>query len=196
MAETPVPGRNVGGRQGASVTGDTVSAWFVREIMPHEAGLMNYLQHNWRNASDIADLRQEVYARVYEAASERIPDNPKHFLLTCARNLLIDLVRREQVVPIEPVADLESLSIAADAPEPDRSVMARDELRRLKTVLEGLPERAREAVMLAYFDGLSGKEIAQRMGVTKSTASKHLTNGMRILTDLFYGENKDRGAKS
>jgi RNA polymerase sigma factor (sigma-70 family) len=197
MAETPVSGRNVGGsnRRGTAVTDDAVSAWFVAEIMPLEASLMNYLQHNWRNASDIADLRQEVYARVFEAAQDRVPDNPKHFLLACARNLLIDLVRREQVVPIEAIADIEGLNVATDAPQPDRSTIAREELRQLKGVLGALPARAREAITLAYFEGLTGKEIAARMGVTKSTASKHLAHGMHILTDLLHGLSADRGAK-
>lgn len=207
MAETPAEGRNVRGqnrqhaaglreaeaslRQRQAVTDDAVSAWFVREIMPHEASLMNYLQHNWRNKTDIVDMRQEVYARVFEAARERLPDNPKHFLLTCARNLLIDLVRRDNVVPIEAVADLEGLNIATDAPEPDRSTIAREEVRQLRTVLEGLPPRAREAITLAYFEGLSGKEIAARMGVSKSTVSKHLANGMHILTDLLHRASAD-----
>jgi RNA polymerase sigma factor (sigma-70 family) len=198
MSEIPAAGRNVGGQdgQGMAVTSDAVSAWFIREILPLEASLMSYLRHNWGNASDLVDLRQEVYVRILQAARERIPDNPRRFLLACARNLLIDLVRREQVVPIEAMADLEGLNIAADEPEPDRLVMAREELRRLQTALERLPARAREAIMLAYFDGLTGKEVAQRMGVTQSTASLHLANGALILADILHNVPGDRGAKS
>lgn len=197
MAEIPAAGRNLGGRysQVTVVTGDAASAWFVREILPLEASLMSYLRHNWRNASDLPDLRQEIYARVFEAAQERIPDNPRRFLFTCARNLLINLGRREQVVPIEAVADLEELNVATDAPEPDRSVMAREELRRLQAALEQLPTRAREAITLAYFVGLSGKEIAERMGVSQSTASLHLSNGAMALADILYGTDKG-GTKS
>lgn len=194
MAETPITGREVGGpiHQRLAVTDDAVSAWFVREILPLEPSLMNYLRHNWRNASDLVDLRQEVYVRVLQAARERIPDNPKRFLLACARNHLINLVRREQIVPIEAIADLETLGVAADAPEPDRSVIAREELRRVMAVLGRLPARAREAITLAYFDGLSGKEVAKRMGVTKSTASQHLANGALILMDILYGDRSSR----
>lgn len=196
MAETPITGRDVGGpyRQGTAVTDDDVSAWFIREILPLEPSLMNYLRHNWRNASELVDLRQEVYVRVLQAAREHVPENPKRFLIACARNHLINLVRREQIVPIEAIADLETLGIAADAPEPDRSVIAREELRRVMTVLGRLPARAREAITLAYFDGLSGKEVAKRMGVTKSTASQHLANGALILMDILYGG--DRSARS
>ncbi len=182
-------------RKGRTVTGDAVSDWFVREILPLEASLMHYLQQNWRNASDFVDLRQEVYVRVLRAARERIPDNPHRFLLTCARNLLINLVRREQIVPIEAVADLEALGVAIDSPQPDRAVMAREELRRLQAALDRLPARARQAVELAYLENLSGNEIAARMGVTKSAASKHLAKGVLILTNILYGTPDDRSTK-
>jgi RNA polymerase sigma factor (sigma-70 family) len=198
MAETPASGRNFGGqnRQGTAVTDDIVSAWFIREIVPLEANLMRYLQHNWRNASDLPDLRQEVYARVFEAARERIPDNAEHFLFVCARNLLIDYVRREQVVPMETFADLDALGIASGTPEPDRLVIEREELRRLEAAFEQLPARTREAVTLAYLQGLSGKEIAKRMGVTQSRVSHYLGDGALILADILYGASADRSPKS
>jgi RNA polymerase sigma factor (sigma-70 family) len=197
MAERPAARRNFGGqnRQGALVTSDAASAWFIREIVPLEANLMHYLQHNWRNASDLPDLRQEVYARVLQAARERIPENPEHFLFVCARNLLIDLVRREQVVPMETFADIDVLGIASDAPEPDREVMEREDYRRLEAALEKLPARTREAIALAYFEGLSRTEIARRMGVSQQAASQFVAKGALILGEILYGAPRERGPK-
>ncbi len=77
---------------------------------------MQFLEHNWRNQADIADLRQDVYERVCEAAQESAPDHPKAFLFKTARNLLVDRVRRSQVVPIDVTSDFEALGIAFDAP--------------------------------------------------------------------------------
>jgi RNA polymerase sigma-70 factor (ECF subfamily) len=198
MADTPTTGRNGNDLpgQGASMSTDKVSAWFVREILPLEAILMHFLQHNWQNRADIADLRQDVYARVFEAAQKQIPDNAKRFLLATARNLLIDRVRREQVVPIDVIADVDSLGVAIDTLSPDRTVMAREELRRLQVALDRLPPRCREAIVLAYVEGLNGQEIASRMGITKFTVSEHLSNGLRALTDMLYGEPIDRGRTS
>jgi RNA polymerase sigma factor (sigma-70 family) len=198
MAERPASGRSFGGqnRQGTSVTDDAVSAWFIREILPFEANLMHYLQHNWRNASDIPDLRQEVYVRVFEAAQEHIPDNPKNFLFVCARNLLIDRVRREHVVPMETFADFDALGVAADAPEPDRLLIERENIRRLEAALEQLPPRTREAIALAYFEGLSRTEIARRMGVADRVASRFVARGIVILADILHSAPNDRSAKS
>src|SRR6185437_8887728 len=72
----------------------------------------------------------DVYIRVYEAACRQIPEQTKPFVFTTARNLLISRVRKRQVIPIEAVADLDALGIAMDSPGPDRSAIARDELRR------------------------------------------------------------------
>ena len=177
---------------GLTVTVDAASAWFVREIVPLETKLMHYLQHNWRNASDIPDLRQEVYARVFEAARERIPDNPRHFLLVCARNLLIDQVRRDQVVPMETFSDFDALGLASEAPEPDSMVMKRDEIRRLQAALEHLPPRTREAVVLAC-EGLTATEIARRMGVAQPTASRFLAKGTLALANILYGRTPGSG---
>ena len=198
MSEKPAAGRDIGGqdREGVVVTDDPVSTWFVREILPLEAILMHYLRTNWRNASEVPDLRQEVYARVLGAARERVPDNPKRFLLASARNLLIDLVRHEQVVPMESFADFEAFDIAADAPEPDRAVIEKEELRRVKDALSHLPPRTREAIELAYFENLSCTEIAKRLGVTQPMASKFIAKGTLTLGRILYGSETEGRAKS
>ena len=162
--------------------------WFGREVLPLEASLMQYLEHNWRNASDIADLRQEVYIRVYTAALKATPEHTRQFVFTTARNLLIDRVRHEQVIPIEAAADMEALDIAVEAPGPDRIVGARDELRRLQAALDRLTPRCREAVVLGRIQGLSKPEIAARMGIAEISVGQYLTEGIYALADILYGE--------
>lgn len=165
-----------------------LEAWFIAEVLPLEAILMQYLRNHWRDPSEIDDLRQEVYIRVCEAARREIPDPAKPFVLGTARNLIIDRIRRQQIVAIEKVADLDALGLAADYPGPDRSVMARDELRRLQQAIDRLPPRCREAVVLCKVEGLTGKQIAQRMGISEATVSEHIDKGMCALADMLYGE--------
>lgn len=167
-----------------------LEAWFIREVLPLEAALMRYLQHNWRNKSEIADLRQEVYTRICEAAQKEIPHPPaKPFVFAVARNLLADRIRRDQIVSIEAVADLEALNVALDQPGPDRNTIARDQLRRVQSALDRLPPRCREAVVMKKIDGLSVREIAQRMGISENTVDAHLTAGVRALADMLYGDD-------
>ncbi|HVZ69380.1 MAG TPA: sigma factor, partial [Rhizomicrobium sp.] len=99
--------------EGEGMNASDLDAWFVREVLPLEAALMQFLRRSWRNRADVDDLCQEVYVRVYEAAKERIPDPARPFVFTTARNLIINRVRREQIVPIETLGDLDALNIAA-----------------------------------------------------------------------------------
>jgi RNA polymerase sigma-70 factor (ECF subfamily) len=193
MSKTPDSHRETEALRDASAGMNTagVKAWFVREVLPLETALMQYLHHNLGKSGDAADLRQDVYVRVCEAAARQRPDPVRPFVFTIARNLLIDRMRREQVVPIDAVSDLEALNIAIDAPGPERAVAARDELRRLQIALDRLSPRCREVVVLARIEGLTGREIAARLGITESAVSQQLDNGMRALADVLYGEPAD-----
>jgi RNA polymerase sigma-70 factor (ECF subfamily) len=176
-------------------TADAVSradAWFKREIVPLEGSLMRFLQYNWRNESEALDFRQEIYVRVYEAAKKQFPESPKQFLFTTARNLLTDRMRQARVVPLDTSTNLDTVEIEGEAPGPDRIVMARDELRRVQTALDQIQPRWREAIILGRIEGLSRKEIAQRMGVSDGTVAQYLTHGICALVDLLYLHSSDR----
>jgi RNA polymerase sigma factor (sigma-70 family) len=194
MADTPDDNRE-GALWRSTGVADPASAlkeWFVREVLPLEAALVQYLQHSCRDANEVADLRQDVYVRVYEAARKQIPRPARPFVFTVARNLLINRVRRERIVTIESVVDLDALDVAIDTPGPDRSAIAREELRRLQIAIDHLPPRCREAVVLGRIEGLSGQEIAQRMGISEAAVSKHLATGMFALANILYGERPEK----
>lgn len=190
MAGTQDTDRDGAGRTGVGliVTPAEVNDWFVREILPLEAELTRFLQQNWRNRSDIDDLCQDIYARTYESAQHGIPKSARAFVFTVARNLLIDRIRAAQIVPIDTIADLESLTVASDLPLPDQRVAARQELRRLQAALDRLPPRCREAVVLRKIQGLSVREVAEHMGVSVKTVDRHLSEGACYLADFIYGE--------
>ena len=177
---------------GKAVKAPELKAWFVREVLPLEAALMQFFRRSWRNESDIDDLCQDVYARVCEAAHEKIPNPAKPFVFAIARNLMIDRLRHENVISIEAVADPEIFAAAADRPGAERSIIAREELYSLQAALDELPPRCREAVVMKKIEGLSRREIAVRMGIAEKTVKRHLANGMLALASALYGEFADR----
>jgi RNA polymerase sigma-70 factor (ECF subfamily) len=183
------------GRTEAGMSQSEVDAWFVREVLPLEASLMQYLAHNWENKSEIPDLRQEIYARVCEAARHQFPHSARSFLFATARNFLIDLVRHSRVVQIEAMADLETLDIASDQPGPEREVSAREELRAVHAAIRRLPPRCQETVVLRKVEGLSLREISVRMNISEKTVERHLTEGLRSLADVLFGETKPRAGQ-
>jgi len=169
--------------------------WFLREVLPLEAALTRYLRHNWQDRAMVADLLQEIYVRVYEAAQKKLPDSTKSFVFATAHNLLIDRVRREKVIPIEAVDNLEALGIAAETPGPEAQTSARDELRRVQAALDQLPPRARQVFVLFHVDGLAPRQIATRMGISEKTVSWHLNEGVNGLANVLYGAAPAKGGK-
>lgn len=197
MGDRPEAGQECAGadRAGASMSQSDADGWFVREVLPLEASLMQYLARNWENKSDLPDLRQEVYARVCQAAQSQIPNSAKSFLFATARNFLIDLVRHSRVVQIEAMADLEALDIASDQPSPEREVSAREELRAVHAAIRRLPPRCQQSVVLRKVEGLSLREIGVRMNISEKTVERHLTDGLRALADVLFGETKPRAGQ-
>lgn len=180
-------------RSDALMAASDVKDWFVREVLPLEAMLLHFLHRNWRNQADIEDLRQDVYAQVLRAAKEKIPESAKPFIMVTARNLLIDRVRREQIVPIDAATDLDAIDVVADVPGPDRVVAARDTLRKLQAALDHLPPRCREVVVLRRIEGLTRNEIALRLGITEKTVADHITRGMCAIANELFGDLSGAG---
>jgi RNA polymerase sigma factor (sigma-70 family) len=196
MAETPEANNERPNLAGGTMLAPDMEAWFVREVLPLEPALVQFLHHNWRNTSDIEDLLQDVYVRICESAHKELPGATKPFVFATARHMLIDRVRRAHIVPIEAVADLDAIGVALDEPGPDRNVIARDELRQLQGALDRLSPRCREAVVLKRIEGLSRREIAARMGIAEDTVSEYLANGMLALADMLYGVPPDPRSKT
>jgi len=183
--------------QGQAMTDAPVDmhAWFLREVLPLEAALTQFLRHHSHGKTSIADLLQEIYVRVYQSAKISMPKSTKSFVFTTAHNLLVDRVRREKVIPIEAVEDLEALGVAAESPGPEAQVAARDELRHLQGALDQIAPRAREVFLLHHVDGMSPREIAVRLDLSENTVRWHLTDGIRSITDILYGEQSNRRKK-
>jgi RNA polymerase sigma-70 factor (ECF subfamily) len=193
LAETQDIRRQGGKPEDAAqmVPAPEVELWFVREVLPLEASLMQFLRSSYRNSSEAADLRQDIYAQLIAAAQKQIPDPTKPFVFAVAHNILVDRMRRDRVIAMDVISDMEKLGLASDAPPSDRIVIARDELRRLREAIDQLPPRSREAVTMARIEGLSGREIAARLNLDETTVSRHLKKGIQQLVDILYGSAPD-----
>jgi RNA polymerase sigma-70 factor (ECF subfamily) len=168
---------------------DSVDAWFKREILAHEAALLRYLKRVWPRKDEVCDLRQEIYARVYEAATKLRPTSARPFLFAIARHLLADRVRRERIVSIEAVGDIEALNVSIDEISTEQRVSARQELKLLARALDLLPPKCRKVIWMRRVEGLSQKEVAERLGVTVKAIEQHVSKGGRLLAEyMLAGE--------
>ena len=169
---------------------DKVDNWFSSEVLPLEPALMRLLRRHWRYPDEHADLRQDIYIRVYEASMrDGVPESTVAFVFTCARNLLVDRARRAQAVSFDAFADLEELP---EQPEsdftPEQFASARQELRLLQLALDDLPPRCREVIVMRKIEGLSQNEIAERLGIAVGTVEKQITRGIRALAETLFAQ--------
>jgi len=175
---------------------NSIDQWFVTEVLPLEPALMRYLRRNWYDRSEISDLRQETYLKLYEAAKRQRPVPVKPFLFAIARHLIIDKLRHKNVVPIDPIADMEWLNVYDVEPGPEQRVAARQDLRQLEAALDELPPRSRQALLLRRVHGYSQQEIAAEMGIRVETVESHIAKAVRMLGDIVPNRRQSLIAKA
>lgn len=161
--------------------------WFAREILAHEAALVRYLARTWPHRGDLHDLRQETYMRVYEAAKRTRPHSPKSFLFATARHLMADRIRRNRIVSMQAVGDLDALNVPVEEVSPEQQAHTRQELVQLARAFGALPPKCREVVWLRRVDELTQKEVATRLNISEKTVESHVVKGTRLLADMLFG---------
>ena len=161
--------------------------WFATEVLPHEGQLRRYLLRVWRNPSEVADLIQEVYVRVYEHAREQRPLQPKAFVFATARNLMTDLLRKSRVVSIDTVQEMDQIESMVDELTPERRLSARQDLGRLAHAFDLLSDKCRDVVWYRRVEGLSQRETAKRLGLKETAIESQLARGVRALANAIFG---------
>jgi len=148
--------------------------WIADHILPWEFEVRRWLSRYIRSLSahDIDDLIQEAYARLWSSDFSRVRD-PRKFLYSVVHNVLHDQLRRARVVRIESVAEAGALEID-QAPGPERWVSARQQYEHVLCILKKLTPQRRIVYQLRKFEGLSLREIAQRLGIAEKTVENHL----------------------
>lgn len=140
------------------------------------AEILHFLRKRTDNASDAADMTQDVFTQWLDYRDRAKVDQPRAFLFQVARNLLRDHWRKQKVryaVHREP-AERDAEPVCDGHTDPMAAAQRLQRLQQLKEVLAELSPRRREALMLHRFEGLSQAQIAQRMGISISMVEKHI----------------------
>ncbi|CAA2110345.1 sigma-70 family RNA polymerase sigma factor [Variovorax paradoxus] len=138
----------------------------------HHGWLQGWLRKKLGNAFDAADLAQDTFVRVLRAPGLDRVEEPRAYLTTVARNLLINHVRRRAIER----AYLDALALLPEpaAPSPEARLMVLETLVEIDRRLSGLPAQAKQAFLLAQLEGLGQAEIAAELGISVSTVKRHL----------------------
>jgi RNA polymerase sigma-70 factor (ECF subfamily) len=117
-----------------------------------------------------ADALQDAYVKIWRAAARFDADRGSAlgWMATILRRAVLDRLPAER-----PHLDLTEIQIAVPAAEPGEA--------RLRLCLDQLPKRHRDAVILAFYDGLTHAELAERLAVPLGTAKSWVRRGIGAL---------------
>jgi RNA polymerase sigma factor (sigma-70 family) len=160
---------------------------FGRMYDEHVWSVYGFLGYRLNSRADAEDLTQQTFERALRAwpRFDERKGSAGAWLLSIARNLLIDHYRRDRSGQHDSINDSErglELSRVGE-PEPELGISA-----ELASALGLLPERQREVIALRYGGDLTGPEIAELTGLTLANVHQLLSRALRRLRGELGGE--------
>lgn len=135
--------------------------------------LKSYMMRRGADAATAEELAQETLLAVWRKAGLYSDDkgSATTWIFTIARNLRIDRLRREVTWQALPEGHTET---ASEEASPDEIVSAQERRVHVQAALSELPPEQLEAVTLAYIEGLSHSEIAERLQLPLGTVKSRM----------------------
>lgn len=156
----------------------------VQAFRDYEAELIQFLSARLRSSTLAQDLTQELYLKIRALDDGPVVRNSRAYLFRMASNLALDHLRGERR-RAELLAEARSfLGEESDMVTPEQALIAREELARLRRAMEDLPPISRRIFRMSRFDGLSQREIADRVGLSPTAVFKHIRKVMDHLATV------------
>jgi RNA polymerase sigma-70 factor (ECF subfamily) len=166
---------------------DGDSAAFAAIYDRHSKILFGVLLRILRSRTDAEDILQETFIQIWQRASSFDPARGQalSWLVLLARSRALDRLRSRgtrarvtQEMAVEP---------GGSASEPTPAPAPNEDAHIVRRALSEISEPQREALQLAYFEGLSQAEIAERLGKPLGTVKTHTRLGLIHLRALLRG---------
>lgn len=143
-----------------------------------------------RNREEAEDVLQEVFVSVWERAAQFDPDlgKPISWLITVARNRAYDRARslgRKAELKSSATEDLAARTLDSLRTQ-WAPALQEDDAARLSSALDSLPAEQKEAIALAYLEGLTQQEIAKRLDTPLGTVKARVRRGLLRLRDQLH----------
>ena len=147
------------------------------------------------NREEAEDVLQELFLQVWHRAGDYDPNRGRPFtwLVTLARSRAIDRLR--SVASRERVASESAREVTEEVSDAVADAVRSEQRGIVTSALSQLPEEQQKALVLAYFDGLTQSEIADRLGAPLGTVKTRMRAGMMKLREVLGGKSQSFGFK-
>ena len=142
-----------------------------------------------RDDGDAQDVVQEVFAQLWRQAA-RYDDrrgNVVAWLVTVTRSRAIDRLRRRRSRPESPADDVDPTAIVDPALPIDDRLLTSARASTVRAAMDELPLLQRIAIELAFYEGLTHVEIAERLEMPLGTVKTRIRQGLLRLRDRLEG---------
>ena len=133
------------------------------------------------DATAAEDCLQDAFLQVWRNHASFHPErgSVKSWLLTIVRNSAIDRHRGREgrARQDRPIDEVEYLLGEDD--DPHQQAVDSLQAEEIQAAIRSLPDEQRDAIMLAFFNGLTHQEIAERMGVPLGTVKGRMRLGLK-----------------
>ena len=139
-----------------------------------------------RDRDVAAEITMEVYTQVYQQISHynQYRGTPSAWLITLTRCRAIDRWRKESSRQQGESSIDAGLWVSA-IPEPETYSSNIEIQRAVRTALASLCPEQRQVIEIAYYEGLSHRQIAARLGQPLGTVKARMRTGMKMLRHLL-----------
>ncbi len=141
-----------------------------------------------RESAEAEDVVQEVFSQAWGQAGryDQARGSVAAWLATMTRSRAIDRVRARSA---RPDAHVDAADIAPRVADPDpgqeAAVLGAEQVDRLRRALDALPFLQRAAIELAYYEGLSQADIAERLEQPLGTIKTRIRLGLLKLREAL-----------
>ncbi|MBV6288756.1 sigma-70 family RNA polymerase sigma factor [Pseudomonas aegrilactucae] len=149
--------------------------------------LLGWLRRRLHCPHTAADVAQDTFIRVLSTGNYVAPHQPRAFLATVARRLLIDNGRRQRLEQAYREELEHCASYLDQAPSPEQILHAVQVLEAIDRALARMKPRVRETFMLRHLEGLSQADVAKRLGVSLRTVQQDLVDALEACDDAAGG---------
>ena len=134
------------------------------------------------------DVSQDVFVTVWERPDAFDPDRGslRTWLGTLAHRRAVDHVRREEARKRRAIKDA---ARPETTPDVEEMAMALVTAERVRSALATLPDDQQRAIQLAYFGGMTYRQVAEVLDIPEGTAKSRLRLGMRRIAGALDTEN-------
>lgn len=138
-----------------------------------------------RDAGVAEDLMQEAFLRIWTriAAFDDNKGALGPWVVAVARNRAIDYLRSVEGRLSRSAVEMDKLDRPAVFADFDQQVVTADHMRRLRGAFDKLTANQREVIELAYFQGLSQSEMAERLKQPLGTVKTWVRTALRQLRE-------------